>query len=200
LYPALIWVKILRPLVLAAVVGLHVGIAVVSPGLAEFTLIMLAANLAFVSGPWVRGLVTGLHQPGLTVLYDGACPRCRKTMALVTAADPDHVIEPVDLMAVDVSLVHPSLAREKCLQSMHVVAANGQITAGFDAVRTLTGRVPLFWPLAAIACLPGLAWLGRRVYNVIAANRPRDVLCTDEVCGIHSRTLRMVPRNQDLAQ
>jgi hypothetical protein len=36
--------------VLAGVLVMHVGIAIVSPGLAEFTLAMLAANLAFVSG------------------------------------------------------------------------------------------------------------------------------------------------------
>ena len=48
LYPVLIWVKILRPLMLAGAFMLHVGIAVVSPGLAEFALAMLAANLAFV--------------------------------------------------------------------------------------------------------------------------------------------------------
>ena len=56
---------------------LHLGIAVMSPGLTEFALAMLAANLAFVSGTWLRGLVTGADQPAVTVLYDGACPRCR---------------------------------------------------------------------------------------------------------------------------
>ena len=90
-YPVLIWVKLLRPLLLAGVAVLHLGIAVTSPGLAEFALAMLAANLAFVSGPWLRGLVTGADQPGLTVLYDGACPRCRASMALILAADPDQV-------------------------------------------------------------------------------------------------------------
>ena len=49
LYPVLIWVKIVRPILLAGAAMLHLGIAVMSPGLTEFALAMLAANLAFVS-------------------------------------------------------------------------------------------------------------------------------------------------------
>ncbi|MFI5459518.1 MAG: thiol-disulfide oxidoreductase [Isosphaerales bacterium] len=56
-YPVLIWVRIVRPILLAGVAVLHVGIAVMSPGLTEFALVMLAGNVAFVSGGWLRGLV-----------------------------------------------------------------------------------------------------------------------------------------------
>ena len=185
LYPVLVWVKIVRPLLIAGAVALHVGIAVMSPGLTEFALVMIAGNLAFVSGAWLRGLVTGPSQPAFKVLYDGACPRCRASMALITAADPDHLFEPVDLTTVDVSKVHAGLRHEDCMRSMHAVADTGRITAGFDAVRAVAARLPLFWPLALIGFLPGVAWAGRRVYNGIAATRPRDLACTDQVCGIH---------------
>jgi predicted DCC family thiol-disulfide oxidoreductase YuxK len=200
LYPVLIWVKIVRPLVLAGVVAMHLGIALMSPGLTEFALVMIAGNLAFVSGTWLRGLVAGPIQPALTVLYDGACPRCRASMALIAAADPDHVCEPVDLTAVDVSKIHASLTPEDCMRSMHVVADSGQITAGFVAVRAVASRLPLFWPLALIGYLPGVAWAGCGVYNWIAALRPRDVPCTDQVCGIHSRAPRTVPRDRGHTQ
>ncbi len=181
-------------------VAMHVGIAVMSPGLTEFALVMIAGNLAFVSGPWLRGLATGSSQPALSVLYDGACPRCRASMALITAADPDHVLEPVDLTAVEVSKVHASLTREDCMRSMHAVAGTGRITAGFDAVRSVASWLPLFWPLALIGYLPGVAWMGRRVYNWVAATRPRDVSCTDQVCGIQAPTPRNVPRDRGHAQ
>ena len=67
------------------------------------------------------------------------------------------------------------------------------MSAGFDAVRSLGAWLPLFWPLTIIAWVPGVAWVGRRVYNSIAASRPRDVPCTDDVCGIHppSRSRRI---------
>lgn len=186
-YPVLIWVRVLRPLMLTAVVLLHAGIALTAPGLTEFGLAMLAGNLAFVSGAWLRSLVTGgaSAQPAGKVLYDGACPRCRASMALLTAGDPDHLIEPVDLTAVDVTTIHPSLTKEACLRAMHVVRADGRIAAGYRAVVLLGRWIPLFSPAALVGSLPILSQVGDRVYNKIAASRPRDFLCNDDVCGIH---------------
>jgi predicted DCC family thiol-disulfide oxidoreductase YuxK len=194
LYPILIWPRITRPLILAGVVAMHLGIAAINPGLMEFSLAMFAANLAFVSGTWVRGLVTGAPGPRLRVLFDGACPRCRTSMALVTAADPGQVIAPVDLNAVEVQSIHPSLTLTNCLSSMHAVTSEGRVLFGFDAVRSIGTGLPLFWPIAAIAYLPGVAFLGRRGYNQLAATRPRDVPCSDETCGIHPGTPRAVAR------
>lgn len=115
-------------------------------------------------------------------------------MALVTAADPDRVVEPVDFTFVDLVKVHGSLRRDDCMKSMHAVSDSGRITRGFDAMRALAARLPLFWPLAAIGYVPGVAWAGRRVYNWSAATRSRDAACTDLVCGIHSRAPLTVPR------
>jgi predicted DCC family thiol-disulfide oxidoreductase YuxK len=186
LYPVLIWVKLIRPLVLAGAVVLHLGIAVVSPGLTEFALAMLAANLAFVSGTWLRGIVTGTDQPSLSVLYDGACPRCRASLALILSADPDQVIRPIDLTVVDVRTIHPDLTPEECLRSMHIVTRQGVIRSGFDAVCAIGSRLPLFWLPTFVGRIPGVASAGRFVYNRLAAVRPRDVPCTDDVCRMHS--------------
>ncbi len=171
LYPVLIWVKLLRPLMLAGAAALHLGIAITNPGLAEFALAMLAANLAFVPGNWLRGLVAGPVQPGLTVLYDGACPRCRASAALIVSADPDHVIHLVDLTAVDVRGIHPSLSRDACVRSMHSITGQGVVSAGFDSMLAIGRRLPLFWIPALIGSIPGLAWAGRFSYNAVAASR-----------------------------
>lgn len=186
-YPALIWIKVLRPLVIALTVALHVGIGLTAPGLSEFGLAMIAGNLAFVSGEWLRSLVTGrdASRAAGKVLYDGACPKCRASMALITAADPDRVIEPVDLTAVDVAQVHPSLTRETCIQAMHLVRADGRVKSGYDAVVNLGAWLPLFWPAAVLGSIPGITLAGRRVYAAVAESRSRDVPCTDDVCGIH---------------
>jgi predicted DCC family thiol-disulfide oxidoreductase YuxK len=194
LYPILIWIPITRPLILAGALAMHLGIAVINPGLTEFSLAMLAANLAFVSGCWLRGLATGGEGPALRVLYDGACPRCRSSIALVTAADPGHMIESIDMTAVDVRSIHPELTLASCLRSMHAVTDAGRIRSGFDAVRSIGAALPLFWPIAVLAYLPGVAFWGRRLYNHLAATRPRDVPCTDEICGIHPGASRTVAR------
>jgi Vitamin K-dependent gamma-carboxylase len=54
LYPVLIWVRVFRPLMLVGMVLLHLGIDQ-TLGLTEFSLAMIAGNLAFVSGRWLRG-------------------------------------------------------------------------------------------------------------------------------------------------
>ena len=61
-YPVLIWFRKLRPLVITSVVFLHVGIDLML-GLTEFGLAMIVANITFMSGFWLRGLVTGIQQP-----------------------------------------------------------------------------------------------------------------------------------------
>ena len=127
---------------IAGAVVLHLGIAIVAPGLTEFGLAMIAANLAFCSAAWVRSLVSGSDQPALRVLFDGACPRCRASMALVTAADPDRVLEPIDLTAVDVATLHPALTKQACMESMHVISRTGARDRG---VR----RSAVDWNLAA---------------------------------------------------
>jgi predicted DCC family thiol-disulfide oxidoreductase YuxK len=186
-YPALVWFRSTRPLMIAGAVLLHLGIAAMSPGLAEFGVGMIVANLAFVSGGWLRSLATGREdeQPAVRVLFDGACPKCRASMALATAADPDRVVEPIDLTAVDVKTIHPGLTHENCMKAMHVVSRSGRVDAGYDAVVRLASRLPLFRPLALVGALPGVVHLGRIVYDRIASSRSRDAACTDDVCGLH---------------
>ena len=193
LYPVLIWPRVTRPLIIGSVVILHLGIGLTAPGLAEFGLAMCAGNLAFVSGPWLRSLVGGLDRskPAARVLYDGACPRCRASISIVTAADPDRLIEPVDLTAVDVRTIHLSLTADACMKSMHVVRADSSVAAGFDAVLALGWLLPPFWLFAFLGSLPGVKQLGRRLYQIVADSRPRDVPCTDEVCGIHAHAPRV---------
>lgn len=197
-YPILVWVRPIRPLMMASVVLMHAGIGL-TLGLTEFSLAMIAGNLAFCDGRWLRSLVAGREPrtPSGRVLYDGACPRCRASMALITAGDPDRVIEPVDLTAVDVTKVHPSLTRAKCLEAMHLVRADGKVVSGYDAVMTILGWTPLFWPFSLVRHVPGVSAVGRRVYQRIADSRPRDAVCNDEVCGLHPPAK---PHTTDTAQ
>jgi len=182
-YTAAVWVRPVRPLVLASAAALHVG-AGLTLGLTEFGLAMLAGNLAFASGPWLRGLVVGLDgsTPAGRVLYDGACPKCRASVALIAAADPDRLVEPIDLTAVDVGSVHPGLTKDACLRSMHLVRRDGRVVRGYDAVATLARWLPPYWPMGVVGSLPGVTHLGRLAYNAFAARRSREGPCTDEVC------------------
>lgn len=52
-YPALVWPKLTRPIVLAFAVPLHLGIGACM-GMMSFGLIMLVGNFAFVEPEWIR--------------------------------------------------------------------------------------------------------------------------------------------------
>ena len=71
------------------------------------------------------------------------------------------------------------------MKSMHLVERNGRVLSGYDAVIRLLAWMPATKPLALVRFVPGVSVVGRRVYNWIASTRPRDTICTDEVCGIH---------------
>lgn len=183
-YPFLIWNRRLRPWILLAMGFMHLGIEA-ALGLTEFGITMAAANLSFVSGTWLRRIAVGDNQPAGKVLYDGYCPRCRASMAFLCSADPDHLIEPIDLNAADVSALDKRISKEAALKAMHIIDRKGNVSAGYDAVMALLSWIPAGRPLALIRYIPGVSWVGRRVYNTIASSRPRDVPCTDDVCGIH---------------
>jgi hypothetical protein len=56
-YPALVWPRLTRPLVVALAIPIHLGIALFL-GMMTFGLAMIIANLAFVS-PWVIRVMVG---------------------------------------------------------------------------------------------------------------------------------------------
>ncbi|MBX6315736.1 MAG: DUF393 domain-containing protein [Isosphaeraceae bacterium] len=172
-FPVLVWVRVVRPLLLVAITAMHFVIDLML-GLTEFGLAMITGLIAFASGPWLRSLVAGRGGPAGTVYYDGACSRCRASVALVAAADPDRIIEPIDLTAVEPGALPAGLSREGCLRALHLVRADGRIVSGYDAMITLMRWLPLFWPLGVLGALPGVTWIGRRVYNQLAVTRPRD--------------------------
>jgi hypothetical protein len=72
-YPILIWSRKLRPLLLLAVVLMHLGIDLLL-GLTEFGLTMIVANLAFIPGAWLRETLAGSQGPSADELGQTRCP------------------------------------------------------------------------------------------------------------------------------
>ncbi|MBX7071738.1 MAG: HTTM domain-containing protein [Pirellulales bacterium] len=91
-YPALVWPRLTRPLVLALAVPLHLGIGLFL-GMPTFGLIMLVGNLAFVS-PWLVRTIVERQAPQqsepellpLDVRGGAGTPRQRKSRAGETSA------------------------------------------------------------------------------------------------------------------
>ena len=108
-------------------------------------------------------------------------------MAVILAGDPDRVIKPVDLTSLDPSSLDSRLSKKACMEAMHLLRSDGKIDVGYDAVVRIMSWTPLFWIPSLLRFVPGVNLLGRAAYRRIANSRPRDVPCTDDVCGLESR-------------
>ena len=172
-YPILIWIRKLRPLMIFSVVALHFGIDLIL-GLTEFGLAMMVANIAFISGHWLRGLVTGIQQPSADLVFARRSTRAEALAILALAADPDRVLRPIDQSSATAVVPPPNDPGPNRLEPFFLVRSDGRTDFGFKAVLTLSRWFPLFWPIGLLGMLPGLQSIVRAVYGSLIAVAPRD--------------------------
>jgi predicted DCC family thiol-disulfide oxidoreductase YuxK len=128
-------------------------------------------------------------QARATVLFDGGCPLCRKSVALLKRLDWRGRLAYHD--ARDAAGLPPTAAPldpERLLKEMHLVAPGGRrVHAGFEAFRWIAGRLPPLWLVWPLLFLPGVPWLGRRLYRWVARHRYHLVPCGDGGCAVRPR-------------
>jgi predicted DCC family thiol-disulfide oxidoreductase YuxK len=121
-----------------------------------------------------------------TVLYDGQCRFCRSQIAILHLLDPTGRLRFVSLHDPAAAEQFPELAPEDLSREMHVVDTAGRSRAGAEAVRDLSRRLPLLWPLAVPLHVPGSLPVWRWLYGVVARNRYRIAgRCDDGTCRVH---------------
>jgi predicted DCC family thiol-disulfide oxidoreductase YuxK len=120
------------------------------------------------------------------LLYDGQCPLCQRSVAVLRKLDWLHKIEYQDARQTErLPETHPPLVPSRLLEEMHLVPRAGKpIYHGFGAFRWLAWRLPPLWLAAPFLYLPGVPWLGNKVYLWIARNRFKLVPCRDDVCTL----------------
>lgn len=110
----------------------------------------------------------------LTVLYDGACPLCRREIAHVqglAAQRPESA-----LCFIDVSAAHspvPPQERARLLARFHVQLADGSRLDGAAAFVAMWARLPGWRWLARAARLPGALPVLELAYRGFLRVRPR---------------------------
>jgi predicted DCC family thiol-disulfide oxidoreductase YuxK len=121
------------------------------------------------------------------VLFDGDCPFCRRSVAILRRLDWLGRLH--FQSARDVEHLPPAevpLDPKRLLDEMHVLTPDRQRAhAGYRAFRWIAWRLPLTLPIAPLLYIPGVPWLGNRVYLWVARNRMELVPCTDGACPVH---------------
>ena len=112
----------------------------------------------------------------MTVLFDGNCRLCRRTVDFLKNADIFHRIEFINVMGPEAVRV----IKENQLDSVAVVtdmhAIEGEkITKGYYAYRAIAWHIPLLWLSVPFLYIWPVTALGRKIYRKVADSRTCEV-------------------------
>ncbi len=113
-------------------------------------------------------------RPALTVLYDGACPLCRREISVYQGLQPlsrDSQVCFTDVSEVG-SPLPPGTTRDDLLARFHVQRPDGSLLSGAQAFLALWSALPGWHWLARLGRLPGMAWTMEQVYRLFLRFRP----------------------------
>ena len=120
----------------------------------------------------------GHEPPALTVLYDGACPLCRREIGVYRGLKSLRSDAPVCFADVSdaacplPSALPPGTTREQLLARFHVRRRDGELLSGAQAFLALWAALPGWRWLAMLGRLPGAAWAMKRAYRGFLRWRP----------------------------
>lgn len=127
-----------------------------------------------------------------TAIYDGYCVLCQQSRRIVEALDWLNRVEFLDIHNWnEVSQRYPTLDFEAAMGQMHTIEPDGTMHGGFDGVRRLLRELPLTFPIWLLLQVPGMKWLGDKIYGFVARNRyniNRIVgarVCENGACKVH---------------
>ena len=114
------------------------------------------------------------YPAALTVLYDGACPLCRREIAVYRDLQP---LQPgLPVCFADISNTAEPLpsgtTREQLLARFHVQGRDGQLLSGAQAFLALWAALPGWRWLALAGRLPGAGWMMEGMYRLFLRWRP----------------------------
>ncbi|XVJ68320.1 MAG: DUF393 domain-containing protein [Rhizobacter sp.] len=107
----------------------------------------------------------------LTVLYDGACPLCRREISFYAGMPSTTPVCYVDVNAANLELP-ANVTREQLLARFHVQDESGTLSSGARAFLLLWSTLPGWRWLAKLGQLPGAAFIMEGVYRLFLRLRP----------------------------
>ena len=123
------------------------------------------------------------------VLYDSECNFCTASIETLRRLDGRQRLRFVSLHDPIVQLEYPDLTYDQLIAEMWVISYDGRRFGGADAMRYLSRRLPILFPLAPLLHIPFSMPLWRWMYRFIARNRYRIAgrKCSNGACRIHGR-------------
>jgi glyoxylase-like metal-dependent hydrolase (beta-lactamase superfamily II)/predicted DCC family thiol-disulfide oxidoreductase YuxK len=118
------------------------------------------------------------------VFYDGQCEICQASVSWLRVLDRKKATEAIALDPTAIRQHYPDLDLDACMRELHVLAPDGHLYVGWDAVARLARLFPLTWMIGAAGCTPPFRQLGRLVYGFVARNRHALSKCRGGACQV----------------
>ncbi len=106
------------------------------------------------------------------LLYDGACPFCRREVDWLKRRDRYGTLATEDISDPAFDASRYGLTKEVAMRSLHAVLPDGRVVCGMEAVRQAYQAVGLGW-IVAPTRLPVVSSICDRFYSAFARNRAR---------------------------
>lgn len=119
-----------------------------------------------------------------TIVYDGACPFCLRQMERIRRWDRRSRFAFMASQDPNLLAQFPQLADQDLLTGLRLVESVGDVHVGADAVYHIARRLPRTQRLAWIYRIPGLRFLWRKLYALIAARRQRQLADCGTGCSV----------------
>ena len=180
--------RLARMILPLAMLGMHIGIREVME-INFYDLVYIQAIFYdwSAAGRWVSRKLEA-RRGTITLLYDGACPLCRRTLRVVTAMDVLSRIKPVDFRTADLgalSAQHGVTLDPARLEREMIVVRAGRAHGGAEGARVIAGAVPSLWVVWPFLAIPGLSHVSAAVYRKVAGNRMNLLKCEpDGACAV----------------
>jgi predicted DCC family thiol-disulfide oxidoreductase YuxK len=170
----LIFFPLLRKLAAAAGVVFHNLIYAVMR-INFYPLIICYAS--FVNWDWLfRNAGRLLFPDTFTVVYDGDCKLCRRTIASLRTLDILGRVRYVNALDDDARAAPEmrQLSADALARDLYAFE-DGKVYAGFEAYRVLAARIPVLWPLLPLLYVRPVPAVARRVYRRVADHRVCEI-------------------------
>ncbi|MCA9609543.1 MAG: DUF393 domain-containing protein [Myxococcales bacterium] len=119
------------------------------------------------------------------VFFDGACPLCRREIAMLRALDRRGRIRFTDIAAPTFDATALGSSYATLMERIHGRLPDGTMIEGVEVFRRLYGAVG-FGPLVWLSRLPPLTQLLDLAYEVFAAHRLRWTGRCDDTCAVET--------------
>jgi len=131
----------------------------------------------------------------MVILYDGLCALCIQSVRIIKRLDWRHAFVYTDVQDwVTVHARYPQIDHAAAIGAMHIVRPDGNVYAGYPGVRQIIRQLPLVFWMYPLLYLPGISWLGPKVYGWVAEHRYQlnryiggPIACENGTCQRHGK-------------